>query len=252
MILRALEETGQDKRRAAQLLGISLKTLYNKLAKYGIQAVKSARSADAGGGRSATAGAARGPRARSCTTCGGRSTRSRCTSRSSSARREGDAGAEESLRVALEQLGRLAEMVPAALAVAALELGPLRPLDLGVLATRVRDAEGARAVTIAPGDWPSRDGRRSAAGPRPGPPAAQRGGGDGGGRARSRRQRDAMAAGARARSGARLGGGTPHDQSQAALQAHALHQARTPGPRSGDRGAHRAVARRRAALRVPR
>ena len=42
-ILRALEETGQDKRRAAQLLGISLKTLYNKLAKYGIQAVKSAR-----------------------------------------------------------------------------------------------------------------------------------------------------------------------------------------------------------------
>jgi DNA-binding NtrC family response regulator len=43
MILRALEGTGQDKRRAAQLLGISLKTLYNKLAKYGIQAVKSAR-----------------------------------------------------------------------------------------------------------------------------------------------------------------------------------------------------------------
>jgi DNA-binding NtrC family response regulator len=43
MILRALEETRQDKRRAAALLGISLKTLYNKLAKYGIQAVKSAR-----------------------------------------------------------------------------------------------------------------------------------------------------------------------------------------------------------------
>jgi DNA-binding NtrC family response regulator len=43
LILRALEETHQDKRRAAQLLGISLKTLYNKLAKYGIQAVKSAR-----------------------------------------------------------------------------------------------------------------------------------------------------------------------------------------------------------------
>ncbi len=42
-ILRALDETSQDKRRAAQLLGISLKTLYNKLAKYGIQAVKSAR-----------------------------------------------------------------------------------------------------------------------------------------------------------------------------------------------------------------
>jgi DNA-binding NtrC family response regulator len=43
LILRALEETSQDKRRAAALLGISLKTLYNKLAKYGIQAVKSAR-----------------------------------------------------------------------------------------------------------------------------------------------------------------------------------------------------------------
>ncbi|HSE92508.1 MAG TPA: sigma-54 dependent transcriptional regulator, partial [Methylomirabilota bacterium] len=42
-ILRALEETSQDKRKAAALLGISLKTLYNKLAKYGIQAVKSAR-----------------------------------------------------------------------------------------------------------------------------------------------------------------------------------------------------------------
>jgi DNA-binding NtrC family response regulator len=43
LILRALDETSQDKRKAAQLLGISLKTLYNKLAKYGIQAVKSAR-----------------------------------------------------------------------------------------------------------------------------------------------------------------------------------------------------------------
>jgi DNA-binding NtrC family response regulator len=43
LILRALEDTHQDKRRAAALLGISLKTLYNKLAKYGIQAVKSAR-----------------------------------------------------------------------------------------------------------------------------------------------------------------------------------------------------------------
>jgi DNA-binding NtrC family response regulator len=42
-ILRALDETHQDKRKAAALLGISLKTLYNKLAKYGIQAVKSAR-----------------------------------------------------------------------------------------------------------------------------------------------------------------------------------------------------------------
>jgi DNA-binding NtrC family response regulator len=44
LITRALEETNQDKRRAASLLGISLKTLYNKLAKYGIQSAKSSRS----------------------------------------------------------------------------------------------------------------------------------------------------------------------------------------------------------------
>jgi transcriptional regulator with PAS, ATPase and Fis domain len=43
LIVKALQETNQDKRRAAALLGISLKTLYNKLAKYGIQAVKSVR-----------------------------------------------------------------------------------------------------------------------------------------------------------------------------------------------------------------
>jgi DNA-binding NtrC family response regulator len=43
LIVRALQETAYDKRKAASLLGISLKTLYNKLAKYGIQAVKSAR-----------------------------------------------------------------------------------------------------------------------------------------------------------------------------------------------------------------
>jgi DNA-binding NtrC family response regulator len=43
LILRALDDTSGDKRRAAALLGISLKTLYNKLAKYGVQAVKSAR-----------------------------------------------------------------------------------------------------------------------------------------------------------------------------------------------------------------
>lgn len=40
MIVQAIEECGQDKRRAAHLLGISLKTIYNKIAKYGIQATK--------------------------------------------------------------------------------------------------------------------------------------------------------------------------------------------------------------------
>jgi two-component system, NtrC family, sensor histidine kinase HydH len=67
----------------------------------------------------------------------------------------GDAVAEESLRTSLEQLARLAEMLPAAFAVTALELSALRPIDLRALATRVRDAEGATAVTIAPDGWPS-------------------------------------------------------------------------------------------------
>ena len=67
----------------------------------------------------------------------------------------GDTGAEESLRTALQQLGRLAEMIPAAMAVTSLELGPLRSVDLGVLAARVRDGEGAGAVTVSAGDWPS-------------------------------------------------------------------------------------------------
>jgi signal transduction histidine kinase len=67
----------------------------------------------------------------------------------------GDAAAEDSLRTALQQLNRLAEMLPAAFAVTALELGPLGLVDLGALATRVRDGEDAAAVTIAPGGWPS-------------------------------------------------------------------------------------------------
>jgi two-component system, NtrC family, sensor histidine kinase HydH len=67
----------------------------------------------------------------------------------------GDTGAEESLRTALQQLGRLAEMIPAAMAVTSLELGPLRSVDLGALAARVRDGEGAGAVTVSAGDWPS-------------------------------------------------------------------------------------------------
>ena len=55
----------------------------------------------------------------------------------------GDTAAEDSLRTALAQLARLADMLPAAFAVTALELGPLRPIDVRALATRVRDAEGA-------------------------------------------------------------------------------------------------------------
>jgi DNA-binding NtrC family response regulator len=35
LILRTLEATGQNKTRAAEILGISLKTLHNKLKEYG-------------------------------------------------------------------------------------------------------------------------------------------------------------------------------------------------------------------------
>ena len=39
--MATLDAVSGSKAKAAQVLGISLKTLYNKLAKYGIQAVKS-------------------------------------------------------------------------------------------------------------------------------------------------------------------------------------------------------------------
>jgi len=67
----------------------------------------------------------------------------------------GDAHGEDSLRTALQQVGRLSEMVPAALALTALELGSLRPLDLRALAMRVRDSEAAGTATVADGAWPS-------------------------------------------------------------------------------------------------
>jgi DNA-binding NtrC family response regulator len=35
LILRTLEVTGQNKTRAAEVLGVSLKTLHNKLKEYG-------------------------------------------------------------------------------------------------------------------------------------------------------------------------------------------------------------------------
>jgi len=35
LILRTLESTGQNKTRAAEILGVSLKTLHNKLKEYG-------------------------------------------------------------------------------------------------------------------------------------------------------------------------------------------------------------------------
>jgi len=65
-----------------------------------------------------------------------------------------DSAAEESLRTVLEQLGRLSEMLPAALYVASLELGPMAPVDLGTAAAAAREAAGG-PVELAGGPWPS-------------------------------------------------------------------------------------------------
>jgi signal transduction histidine kinase len=65
-----------------------------------------------------------------------------------------DPVAEDSLRTVLEQLGRLADMLPAAFAVASLELGSWTPVDLGAVATAARENAGG-PVTVANGSWPS-------------------------------------------------------------------------------------------------
>jgi signal transduction histidine kinase len=65
-----------------------------------------------------------------------------------------DAAAEDSLRTVLEQLGRLAEMLPAAFQVASLELGTRGPVDLGAVAGAARRASGG-TVHLAGGAWPS-------------------------------------------------------------------------------------------------
>jgi two-component system, sporulation sensor kinase E len=67
--------------------------------------------------------------------------------------RDDDPVAEDSLRTVLVQLGRLSAMLPAAFDVAALELGPLQPVDLGAVATAAqKDASGP--ITLADGRWP--------------------------------------------------------------------------------------------------
>lgn len=65
-----------------------------------------------------------------------------------------DPAAEDSLRTVLEQLGRLSEMLPAAFAVASLELGPLAPVDLGAVVEEARKAAGG-TVELAAGPWPT-------------------------------------------------------------------------------------------------
>jgi signal transduction histidine kinase len=65
-----------------------------------------------------------------------------------------DTAAEDSLRTVLEQLARLAEMLPAAFYVASLELGPTARVDLGDAASAARRQAGG-PIEVAEGPWPS-------------------------------------------------------------------------------------------------
>ena len=65
-----------------------------------------------------------------------------------------DATAEDSASTVLEQVRRLSDMLADAFAVAALERGALRTVDLAVVAESARKDVGA-SVTLADGPWPS-------------------------------------------------------------------------------------------------
>src|SRR5439155_2828799 len=65
-----------------------------------------------------------------------------------------DPAAAESLRTVLQQLGRLSEMLPAALGVAAREPDPPPTHDLKALVERACEAGGHAGVTLTAGAWP--------------------------------------------------------------------------------------------------
>jgi signal transduction histidine kinase len=62
--------------------------------------------------------------------------------------------AEDSLRTVLEQLGRLAEMLPAAFSIASLERGDWKLVDLGAVVAAARDDAGG-PMTLVDGRWPT-------------------------------------------------------------------------------------------------
>jgi signal transduction histidine kinase len=62
--------------------------------------------------------------------------------------------AADSLRTVQEQVARLADMLPAAFALAALEPGPLRAVDLGGVMEAAREQAGG-SITLANTSWPS-------------------------------------------------------------------------------------------------
>jgi signal transduction histidine kinase len=65
-----------------------------------------------------------------------------------------DATAEDSLRTVQEQLARLADMLPAAFAIAALEPASFRRVDLGGVMEAAREQAGG-SITLANTSWPA-------------------------------------------------------------------------------------------------
>jgi len=66
----------------------------------------------------------------------------------------GDPTADASLRTVLQQLSRLSDMLPAAVAIAALEPRHWRTHDLRALAERARHAGGHTSVSLGAAPWP--------------------------------------------------------------------------------------------------
>jgi signal transduction histidine kinase len=60
----------------------------------------------------------------------------------------------DSLRLVLQELVRLSEMLPAAMAVAALEPGPFARVSLRAVAERARQEPGLDVARVAGGAWP--------------------------------------------------------------------------------------------------
>ena len=65
-----------------------------------------------------------------------------------------DPSSAESLRTVLQQLVRLSEMLPAALAVAALESGPLARVSLRAVVEQARQEAGLESVRLVGEAWP--------------------------------------------------------------------------------------------------
>jgi len=65
-----------------------------------------------------------------------------------------DQSSAESLRMVLQQLVKLSEMLPAAFGVAALEAGPLTRVSLRAVAEEARRAPSLEAVRLAAEPWP--------------------------------------------------------------------------------------------------